>query len=78
MGMHLAMFNVLNCILHFINENVAKLREFDTEKFKNTFWYRWETFSQFRLVYFVIGIVGSLALKFLFDKCLKLIRKGKT
>ena len=61
MSFHVIFFNLLNCILYAVNK-VTPLIGFDTEAFQDSNWYRWEIVSQFRLVYFLIGVLGPVGL----------------
>ncbi len=67
MGLHIVFFNVLNCILMAINEYVAVLPYFDTEYFSGSEWYYWEYSPDFKIVYVLIGVLGPLSLKWIFD-----------
>ena len=68
MGFHIAFFNILNCILMFVNEHIVNVLYFDTEFFRESEWYRWELVDSFKMVYVVVGILGPLGLKWVFDK----------
>ncbi len=68
MGFHLVFFNLLNCILLTINDNIVTLPEFYPDMFKTMLGYRWEHYAIFRLVYFAVGITGPLLMKLVFDK----------
>ncbi len=72
MGFHIAFFNILNCILMFVNEHIVDVLYFDTEFFQESEWYRWELADSFKVVYVVIGILGPLGLKWIFDKLVML------
>lgn len=67
MGLHITFFNILNCILMAINENIVELSYFDVEAFRETEWYYWELSPNFKLAYVVIGILGPLGLKLIYD-----------
>lgn len=67
MGFHLIFFNLLNLVLFYINK-IHPLPGFDVASFQSSTWYRWEHYVQFRLVYFAVGLLGSLALKQLYDR----------
>lgn len=68
MGLHVMFFNILNCILMAISEHLINLPYFDTEYFRETEWYFWDCYPNFRMVYVVIGILGPLGMKWLWDK----------
>ena len=68
MALHIAFFNLLNCILLAINDHIALLPYFDTEYFQGSEWYFWEVTPSFKLAYVVVGILGPLAVKWIFDK----------
>ena len=68
MGLHIAFFNILNCILMVINEHIIPLPYFSTESFRESEWYRWELSPNFKLAYLVIGILGPLSMKWIYDK----------
>lgn len=68
MGFHVAFFNVLNCILMAINENVITIPYFNSESFMESEWYYWEINSNVRSVYVIFGLFGPLILKLLYDK----------
>ena len=82
MGLHVAFFNILNLILMLVSENIVYLPYFDSETFRETEWYFWDLSPSFKLVYVVIGILGPLGLKWIFDRLVllvgKLIKKNKT
>ena len=77
MGLHVTFFNILNCILMTISEHIATLPYFDTETFRETEWYLWEINPNFKFAYVIIGILGPLALKLLYDKICSLIPQTK-
>ena len=56
----------------FVNEHIVDVLYFDTEFFQETEWYRWELVDSFKMVYVVIGILGPLGLKWIFDKLVML------
>ena len=66
MGLHIVFFNIVNCILMLLC-NVIELPYFDVEAFRESEWYYWELSSNFKIVYVLVGILGPLALKRLFD-----------
>lgn len=67
MGLHILFFNILNCILMLIDK-IINLPYFDTEAFKESEWYFWEINPNVKLIYLVIGLLGPLGLKWIFDK----------
>lgn len=81
MSMHVIFFNFLNCILFTVNKAI-QLPGFDVETFQDSNWYRWEYTSQFRLVYFLFGLLGPVAIMKLYDRFIKnpitkRVKKGK-
>ncbi|MCR4766732.1 MAG: acyltransferase family protein [Saccharofermentans sp.] len=68
MALHFFFFNLLNCILMFIDSHIIPLKEFDKPFMCETEWYRWEPIMQFRILYLLIGLAGPLGLKLLYDK----------
>lgn len=81
MGLHITFFNVLNCILMTINEHFVELLYFDTEYFQGSEWYYWEISPSFKIVYVLAGVLGPLALKWIFDLITGPVRRaisGKT
>ena len=75
MGLHITFFNILNCILLFISENITPLLYFDAEYFRGTEWYYWEISPNFKLAYVVVGVLGPLGIKWIWDKIKSLITK---
>ena len=75
MGLHILFFNILNCILLAIDENIVGLLYFDTEFFRESEWYYWEISPDFKLIYVVFGILGPLFIKRIWDMICLLIRK---
>ena len=67
MGFHMIFFNLLNCVLLAINK-VYALPGFSVTEFQSSVLYRWEYYSQFRFAYFAVGLLGSLALKQVYDR----------
>ena len=67
MGLHVVFFNLFNCVLLAIHENVTPLLYFDPEYFAESEWYYWEISPDLKLVYVVIGVLGPLFLKWIFD-----------
>lgn len=76
MGLHITFFNILNCILMAINEYIVALPYFDVEYFQESEWYRWEPTYHVKFLYVVIGILGPLGVKWLWDKGTSLIAQG--
>ena len=68
MGLHITFFNILNCILMFISEHIVQLPYFDSGAFRETEWYYWEFGPNFKLAYLLIGILGPLGLKWIYDR----------
>ena len=67
MGLHVVFFNLFNCVLLAIHENVTPLLYFDPEYFAESEWYYWEISPDLKLVYVIIGVLGPLFLKWVFD-----------
>ena len=67
MGLHIAFFNIVNCILMFINNNLIGLKYFNVELFQITEWYFWDLSPNLKLLYLVAGILGPLGLKWICD-----------
>lgn len=65
LSLHLFFFNILNCILLIIHRYIAPLKDFAFEEIS---WYRWEPIPQFKLMYFIFGLLGPLLVKLLYDK----------
>ncbi len=65
------MLNVLNCALMIIHEKIHPIVGFDSVFFRQNWWYRWEEYPVFHLAYFVMGILGSLLTKMLYDSVKK-------
>ena len=72
MGLHITFFNILNCILMLICKLIAPLPYFSVETFQETEWYFWEISPGIKLAYLLIGILGPLGLKLIFDKIRKM------
>ena len=68
MGFHMVFFNLLNCVLLTINDNIVTLPEFYPDMFKTMLGYRWEHYAIFRIVYLAVGMTGPLLMKLVFDK----------
>ena len=75
MGLHVTFFNILNCILMAVSENIVTLPFFDAEYFRETEWYFWEISPAFKIVYVFVGILGPLGLKWLWDRLVLLVGK---
>ena len=75
MGLHIVFFNILNCILMLFSENIITLPYFDTEYFRESEWYYWEINSNVKILYVIIGILGPLGIKLIYDKLTSLIKK---
>ena len=75
MGLHILFFNILNCVLMAINSHIVKLSYFDADTFKSTEWYFWEIGSNIKVLYVLVGILGPLALKALYDKICAVVNK---
>ena len=70
MSFHVIFFNILNCIL-FLIDKAFGLPYFDVATFQDSNWYRWEYVSQFRLVYFLFGLLGPVGLMYLYNRFIK-------
>lgn len=68
MGMHILFFNILNCVLLAIHTYCVDLPYFDADYFLESEWYYWEISPNFKAVYVLVGILGPLGLKWVFDK----------
>ncbi|MBR4731325.1 MAG: acyltransferase family protein [Lachnospiraceae bacterium] len=77
MGFHVVFFNVLNCILLFLIHCGIDLPYFNVEAFQGTEWYYWEISPNVKLLYLMVGILGPLALKRLYDGMLFVIGKAR-
>ena len=66
LGLHVLFFNLLNCILLFVNTFIVRLQDFSYSEV--SWWYFWEPIEQFRFMYFAFGLAGPLLLKYTFDK----------
>ena len=75
MGFHVAFFNILNCILMTIDKYILSIPYFSLEYFQASEWYRWEIVYGFKLVYLLIGILGPLGIKWIYDKILSLVSR---
>ncbi|MBR5180209.1 MAG: acyltransferase [Lachnospiraceae bacterium] len=68
MGLHILFYNVLNCILMGISNCIAEIPYFDVEAFKGTEWYFWGISSNIKILYVLVGILGPLAVKWIYDR----------
>ena len=68
MGMHILFFNILNCILLIVNDHLVSLLYFDADFFRESEWYYWEINNNIKFIYVLVGILGPLGIKYLFDK----------
>ena len=68
MSLHIVFFNIFNLILLLIKENVIFIRYFDSDYFRETEWYFWEISPNIKIIYVVIGILGPLGVKLIYDK----------
>ncbi len=78
MGLHITFFNIFNCILMLISKVIAPLPYFSIETFLETEWYFWEISPNVKLAYLVIGIMGPLGVKWIYDNLCGLVKKSKT
>ncbi|MBQ6024064.1 MAG: acyltransferase family protein [Lachnospiraceae bacterium] len=67
MGLHIIFYNIFNCLLMGIN-NIVALPYFDVEAFKETEWYFWGISSNIKMLYVIVGILGPLGLKWIYDR----------
>lgn len=74
MGFHIVFYNILNCILLLVNKFV-ELPYFDVEAFKESEWYMWEISPSFKIAYVLIGVLGPLAVKWVYDRISLSVRK---
>ena len=51
-----------------MNSYVIPLPGFDDYSCRVLTYYTWEEYPQFRIVYFIVGLAGAMALKLLCDK----------
>ncbi len=66
MGLHVLFFDILNCILLFINNFIYPLPDFSYSEISwSYFWYPVE---QFRILYLAFGLTGPLLIRFLFGR----------
>lgn len=78
MGLHITFFNIFNCILMLISKVIAQVPYFNIETFLETEWYFWEINPNVKLAYLVIGIMGPLGVKWIYDNLCGLVKKSKT
>jgi fucose 4-O-acetylase-like acetyltransferase len=74
MGFHILFFNILNCILMLINQHIVAIPGFDVESFKGSEWYYWEIGNNAKILYVLLGVLGPLFFKCIFDKISSPIR----
>lgn len=75
MGFHVFFFNLINCILFFINGSITAVPGFDINSFRAFPFYIWEQYLPFKLVYFAVGLTGPLLLKLAADKVMGSVKK---
>lgn len=73
MGLHIAFFNAFNLILMLINDHITELLYFDAEYFRESEWYYWGISPGIKIVYVLIGILGPLGCKWVFDRIKQLL-----
>lgn len=74
MGFHILFFNILNCILMLISQHMVAIPGFDVESFKGSEWYFWEIGNNAKILYVLLGVLGPLFFKWIFDKISSPIR----
>ena len=74
MGFHILFFNILNCVLMLISRHIAAVPGFDIESFKGSEWYFWEIGSNAKILYVLVGVLGPLLFKWIFDRISSPIR----
>ena len=67
MGLHIIFYNIFNCLLMGIN-NIVALPYFDVDAFKETEWYFWGISGNIKMLYVIVGILGPLGLKWIYDR----------
>lgn len=72
MGLHITFYNILNCILMGIN-GLAELPYFDVEAFQGSEWYFWGISGNIKILYVLVGVLGPLGLKWLYDRVCALV-----
>ena len=75
MGLHITFYNIFNCILMLICKVISPLPFFSVETFQETEWYFWEISPNIKLAYLIIGILGPLGCKWIYDSLCGLIKK---
>lgn len=68
MGLHVCFFNIFNCILMGIHQGIVRLPYFDVEAFQGSEWYFWGISNNIKILYVLFGLLGSLGIKYLYDK----------
>ena len=76
MGLHVAFFNIVNCVLMFISRFIVWVPYFDIEAFQESEWYMWEISPTIKLIYLLAGVFGPLLLKWIYDKICILLGKA--
>lgn len=77
MGLHIAFFNIFNLILMLISEHITELPFFDADYFRGSEWYYWEISPGVKIVYVLIGILGPLGCKWVFDRIKQCVLRDK-
>ena len=67
MGLHVLFFNVFNCVLMGISKGIVALPYFDVEAFQGSEWYYWGISNNIKILYVLVGVLGPLGLKRLYD-----------
>lgn len=75
MGLHVLFFNVLNCVFMGISRGIVTLPYFDVETFQGTEWYFWEISNNIKILYVLVGVLGPLGLKLLYDKMTAVVNR---
>ena len=73
MGLHILFYNILNCILMGINNGITEISYFDVEAFRGTEWYFWGISGNAKILYVLIGVLGPLGLKWIYDRLCVLV-----
>ena len=76
MGLHVAFFNIVNCVLMFVSRFIVWVPYFDIEAFQESEWYMWEISPTIKLLYLLAGVFGPLGLKLIYDKICILLGKA--
>ncbi|MBO7450318.1 MAG: acyltransferase family protein [Clostridiales bacterium] len=76
MSLHIIFFNIFNLILMLISENIISLKYFDSDAFRESEWYFWEISPNIKFAYVIIGILGPLGVKLIYDKSSSLFYWG--